>query len=219
MPSTAWWPTHRPGYGLVRAFYHDPAIYERDMERVFRRHWHCLAHASVIPNPGDFELFKLDNEAVILTRGADGTIHAMLNVCRHRGAEVCTKPKGNAKIFVCPYHAWTYSNDGSPARRAADAEGFRPLRTWAEEAACARRRRPGVHLLRRKAARLRSDRAVAAHQLRPVWLGRGQGRASPDLSGRRPTGSSRSRTMSSATTAARRIRNIRRRMRWNSRWR
>ncbi|BCG90438.1 (2Fe-2S)-binding protein [Mesorhizobium sp. 113-3-9] len=104
---------HRPGHGLMRAFYHDRAIFERDMERVFRRHWHCLAHSSVIPNPGDFELFKLGDEAIILTRGMDGAIHAMLNVCRHRGAEVCTRQKGNAKAFVCPYHAWTYSSDGS----------------------------------------------------------------------------------------------------------
>jgi Rieske 2Fe-2S family protein len=48
-----------------------------------------------------------------LSRAADGTVHAMLNVCRHRGAEVCTQPKGNARGFVCPYHAWTYSLDGS----------------------------------------------------------------------------------------------------------
>lgn len=104
---------HRPGYGLARPFYMDAAIFERDMECVFRRHWHCLAHSSVIPNVGDFELSKLGDEQVILTRGADGSVHAMLNVCRHRGAEVCTKPKGNAKSFVCPYHAWTYANDGS----------------------------------------------------------------------------------------------------------
>jgi len=103
---------HHPGRGLVRAFYHDPAIYERDMERVFRRHWHCLAHASVIPNPNDFELFLLGDEQIILTRDGQGEVHAMLNVCRHRGAEVCTAQKGNAKAFVCPYHAWTYGNDG-----------------------------------------------------------------------------------------------------------
>ncbi len=103
---------HEPGKGLVRAFYHDPAIYERDMQRVFRRHWHCLGHASVIPNPNDFELFLLGDEQVILTRDGDGAIHAMLNVCRHRGAEVCTEQRGNAKAFVCPYHAWTYGNDG-----------------------------------------------------------------------------------------------------------
>ncbi|MBN9066879.1 MAG: aromatic ring-hydroxylating dioxygenase subunit alpha, partial [Rhizobiales bacterium] len=40
----------RPGYGLARAFYHDPAIYERDLERVFFRHWHCIGHESIIPN-------------------------------------------------------------------------------------------------------------------------------------------------------------------------
>jgi Rieske 2Fe-2S family protein len=104
---------HRPGHGLARPFYHDPDVFERDMDRVFRRHWHCLAHASVIPNPGDFELFKLGDEQIILTRSADGQVHALVNVCRHRGAEVCTKPKGNARVFVCPYHAWTYANDGS----------------------------------------------------------------------------------------------------------
>lgn len=104
---------HEAGKGLVRDFYWDEAIFQRDMERVFRRHWHCLAHISTIPNPGDFELFKLGSEAVILTHGSDGTIHALLNVCRHRGAEVCTKERGNARVFVCPYHAWTYSNDGS----------------------------------------------------------------------------------------------------------
>ena len=103
---------HTPGKGLARAFYHDADIYARDMQRVFRRHWHCLAHVSVIPNPNDFELFLLGDEQVILTRDAAGTIHAMLNVCRHRGAEVCTQQRGNAKAFVCPYHAWTYGNDG-----------------------------------------------------------------------------------------------------------
>lgn len=103
---------HRPGHGLARPFYMDPAIFERDMERLFRRHWHCLAHASIIPDAGDFELFRLGDEQIILTRTADGSIHALLNVCRHRGAEVCTRPRGNAKFFVCPYHAWTYANDG-----------------------------------------------------------------------------------------------------------
>ena len=103
---------HRAGHALARPFYMDPEIFERDLERVFFRHWHCLAHESVIPAPGDFEVFKLGPESVILSRAADGTVHAMLNLCRHRGAEVCTRAKGNAKAFVCPYHAWTYGNDG-----------------------------------------------------------------------------------------------------------
>lgn len=103
---------HRPGLGLERDFYTSPEVYERDLDRVFRRHWHCIAHESAIPNPNDFELFRMATEQVILTRDGDGQIHALLNICRHRGAEVCTAQKGNARAFVCPYHAWTYGNDG-----------------------------------------------------------------------------------------------------------
>ena len=67
---------HKAGHGLVRAFYMDPDVYARDMERVFRRHWHCIGHASIIPNAGDFELFKINSEAVIVSRTEDGAIHA-----------------------------------------------------------------------------------------------------------------------------------------------
>ena len=45
---------HKPGHGLTRPFYRDEDVYERDLERVFRRHWHCVAHESVIPKPNDF---------------------------------------------------------------------------------------------------------------------------------------------------------------------
>ena len=93
---------HRPGHGLARSFYTDPQVYGRDLERILFRHWHCLGHESIIPKPGDFELFRLADEGIILTRGMDGTVHAMLNVCRHRGAEVCTKHKGNASALRLP---------------------------------------------------------------------------------------------------------------------
>lgn len=101
-----------PGKGLDGVFYKHPEIYQRDLDRLFCRHWHCISHESVIPNPHDFELFRMAGEQVILTRDGKGALHAMLNMCRHKGAEVCTEDKGNAKVFVCPYHAWTYGNDG-----------------------------------------------------------------------------------------------------------
>lgn len=104
---------HRPGYGLERFYYNDPQIYELDMERIFRRHWHCVGHLSEIPNVGDFIRIDFEKEAVVLARDHDGAVKAFLNVCRHRGAEVCTEKRGNTKGFVCPYHAWTYKLDGT----------------------------------------------------------------------------------------------------------
>src|SRR3546814_13430057 len=34
------------------------------------------------------------------------------NKCPHRGNQLCAYKEGNSKAFVCPYHAWTFSNTG-----------------------------------------------------------------------------------------------------------
>jgi len=44
-------------------------------------------------------------------RGRDQRLRAFLNVCRHRGAQVA-KGCGEARLFSCPYHAWTYDLAG-----------------------------------------------------------------------------------------------------------
>ncbi len=104
---------HRPGHALEQAFYTDPAIFEADLETVFYRDWHLAAHVSEIPAPGDFILFEMLSESIIITRDQDGNIHALANVCRHRGSRVCLEARGNTRRFTCPYHAWTFNLDGS----------------------------------------------------------------------------------------------------------
>ena len=47
-----------------------------------------------------------------MARGEDGEVHALYNVCRHRGSRVCLESAGRRQRFTCPYHAWTYSLDG-----------------------------------------------------------------------------------------------------------
>jgi Rieske 2Fe-2S family protein len=104
----------RPGHSLPRAFYTDPAIFERDLERMLLRHWFCAGHVSSLPNAGDYFLIDLGRESVIVCRAADGAVHALVNVCRHRGSRVCVARSGSAAGggFTCPYHAWSYGLDG-----------------------------------------------------------------------------------------------------------
>jgi phenylpropionate dioxygenase-like ring-hydroxylating dioxygenase large terminal subunit len=104
----------RAGYSLPREFYADPAIFERDLERMLFRHWFCAGHVSSLPNAGDYFLIDLGAESVIVCRSADGAVHALLNVCRHRGSRVCSARSGTAVGggFTCPYHAWSYGLDG-----------------------------------------------------------------------------------------------------------
>ncbi len=115
----------RPGHALPREFYCDPEIFERERQRL-RRHWHCAGHASQVSEPGDFFTTELFGESVIIVRGADREVRALLNVCRHRGSRVCTESHGRARGggFVCPYHAWNYGLDGSLRAAARMGAGF-----------------------------------------------------------------------------------------------
>jgi len=117
----------KPGHALPRAYYTDPQIFERDLERMLLRHWFCAGHASSLQQAGDYFLVELGRESVILSRSADGAIHALLNVCRHRGSRVCVNRSGTALGggFTCPYHAWSYGLDGHLRAAREMPEGFR----------------------------------------------------------------------------------------------
>ena len=105
--------THEPGHSLARAFYTSPSIYEKDLDRVWGQNWIWAGHASQVPESGDYFLFEIGPESVIVVRGRTGAIHAHMNVCRHRGSRVCLEHSGNTGSFTCPYHAWTYNLDGT----------------------------------------------------------------------------------------------------------
>lgn len=113
-----------PGQSLQQAFYSDPAVFKRDVERVIMRHWTCVGHESVVANVGDFMRIEIAAESAIITRGEDGRLRALVDVCRHRGSRVCAEASGNAKFFVCPYHGWTYGLDGALRAARHMPEGF-----------------------------------------------------------------------------------------------
>jgi phenylpropionate dioxygenase-like ring-hydroxylating dioxygenase large terminal subunit len=94
------------------SLYHDPALFEAELEKIFYRTWVWVAHDSEVRNPGDFKTTMIGRRPVIVVRDKKGQVNVLENRCRHRGATVCEKHKGNATGFTCPYHSWSYGLDG-----------------------------------------------------------------------------------------------------------
>jgi len=102
-----------PRSGLLgREVYADQALFEQERDRVFGRSWMYVGHESQLPNKGDFYTSMCGHEMVIVTRDSTGEINVLLNNCRHRGVRVCRYDHGNASRFTCPYHFWSFGNDG-----------------------------------------------------------------------------------------------------------
>jgi phenylpropionate dioxygenase-like ring-hydroxylating dioxygenase large terminal subunit len=97
---------------IPAAIFSDPDVYRLEQDAIFSRCWLFVAHESEVPSPGDYVTRYMGEHPVIVTRDEHGKIQVLLNVCRHRGMRICRADLGNASHFRCPYHGFTYKNDG-----------------------------------------------------------------------------------------------------------
>src|SRR5213593_1120775 len=103
---------HSPGHALQREFQTDPGIYQLELERIWRRGWLFAGHTCQVKRPGDYFVFDVDTDSLIVIRGDDDRIHTLHNTCRHRGMKVCQAQAGHVTRIVCPYHQWSYASNG-----------------------------------------------------------------------------------------------------------
>lgn len=92
--------------------YTDEGRFQQERKAVFFENPIAVALSLELPSPGDFQTQTIMSIPLLLTRDRDSTVHCFMNVCRHRGAKVCAQDKGHQTRFSCPYHAWTYNNQG-----------------------------------------------------------------------------------------------------------
>jgi phenylpropionate dioxygenase-like ring-hydroxylating dioxygenase large terminal subunit len=99
--------------GMIPAhIYNDREIFELEKRHIFGRAWIFVGHESEIAQPGDYVVRRVLEDSFIVTRDENGAIRAHFNMCLHRGMQVCRAEMGNASHFRCPYHGWSYRNDG-----------------------------------------------------------------------------------------------------------
>lgn len=107
--------------------YSSPERFEREHAMIFRRKPVIAAHSTELRGENAFIARKFLGLPLLLTRDGDGKVHAFLNVCRHRGARLERSDQGCKRLFTCPYHAWTWTNQGDLRGVPQEAQGFPEL--------------------------------------------------------------------------------------------
>jgi len=105
--------------------YYDPEWYADEIEAIFKRSWIQIGHICELPQPDSYIVRELEFAGVslLITRGSDGEVRAMHNVCTHRGTQLVDTREGAGRKFSCRYHMWTFAQDGS-LLSAPDFERF-----------------------------------------------------------------------------------------------
>ena len=94
-----------------------------EWERMWTRTWLLAGVEQDLRAPGDFFVFSIGSESLLITRTREGAVAALYNVCQHRGNRLLTEDRGCLKAITCPYHGWSYDLDGR-LKAVPDSERF-----------------------------------------------------------------------------------------------
>ncbi|WP_339226629.1 aromatic ring-hydroxylating dioxygenase subunit alpha [Oceanobacillus sp. FSL K6-2867] len=100
---------------LKGELYTSPDVFELEKKNIFSESWLFVGYEYDVAEHGQYITTRINDENVLIIRGKDNVLRAFLNVCRHRGATLCSEASGTTKALRCPYHSWTYGLNGSLA--------------------------------------------------------------------------------------------------------
>lgn len=107
--------------GIPMAAYNCQAMYDMEVEQLFRPNWLLLGRADQVAAPNSYLSVDVVGEPLLLCRDGAGELHVFSRLCPHRGMEL-VEGAGQAKTLVCPYHSWSFDLAG-PCKRAPLMEG------------------------------------------------------------------------------------------------
>src|SRR2546423_3083704 len=112
---------------LAQRYFVSEEVFERELKKIFSAQWLCVGHQNQLAAAGDYFVQEVAGESLIILRDHKGELRGFYNVCRHRGTRLCEEKSGRLReTLQCPYHAWTYSLEGSllGAPHMDQVEGF-----------------------------------------------------------------------------------------------
>ena len=92
--------------------YWEDSVFIQEQKLIFANQWLGLGRADRLELPGEFEVFELNGQTLLLIRDQDIILRLYANTCRHRGSKLLDGA-GHCQAISCPFHGWTYSLDGN----------------------------------------------------------------------------------------------------------
>ncbi len=102
----------RPDHISAKRYY-DPEFYALEREHLWPRVWQMACRLEEIPKRGDYSVYDIFDQSVIVIRIDETTIKAFHNHCRHRGVRLLDDRGSRPHGIVCPFHGWRYGIDGA----------------------------------------------------------------------------------------------------------
>ena len=99
---------------LPAAAYYEQEWFDREQRDLWAKTWLYAGRVSDFAT-GTLNRVELAQENLMIACDSEGHLSAFHNTCRHRGSELCVEhvQPYNGKIIRCPYHAWSYNNQGA----------------------------------------------------------------------------------------------------------
>ena len=92
-----------------------PEYARAEPEKLWRKTWQHACRVEEIPNIGDYVVYDIAEDTIVIVRSDADEISAFHNVCAHRGRRL-VDGCGHARRFHCKYHAWQYDLRGENIR-------------------------------------------------------------------------------------------------------
>ncbi|HMK84488.1 MAG TPA: aromatic ring-hydroxylating dioxygenase subunit alpha [Steroidobacteraceae bacterium] len=100
-------------HGISTGRYIDPRFTRLEHEKLWSRVWQAAARLDEIPEVGNYTVYEIGDQSILVVRVDGNTVKAYYNACPHRGTAL---GKGTGTFtscrIICPFHGWRWNLAG-----------------------------------------------------------------------------------------------------------
>lgn len=116
-----------PKVGFLSGKFH-----ELEKQNLWPRVWQIACREEELKKVGDFVVYDIADESIVVVRSAPDELKAFYNVCQHRGRILMDQHHGHTKFMFCKYHGWRWGLDGS-LQKVQDRDDWKGCPNFGEE--------------------------------------------------------------------------------------